>query len=148
MHRLAAIGMATTVTALSLAAAPQSYAAPVSSGSGITVIDQGGDENGGWVAYASTHGGARNDAAQQTETARPDAIITTSAGGGTWVYGSTVNAVGQKVCISQYNHPTVSHSSSVSMNGWFNRGSAGPGQTSYARVAGYTTATCYAYWSK
>lgn len=86
-----------------------------------------------------------------TPKPKPDSLVQGIAivdvGGGTWKYGSTMNAAGQKSCISYYTHNTRDHSSSVRMD-LYSKGEAGPRETSYARVTRYTRTTCSTYYNR
>ncbi|GAA4872080.1 lactococcin 972 family bacteriocin [Saccharopolyspora cebuensis] len=111
--------------------------------SGIRIIAQGVTADGGWVEYTGVghivvDGTADGVGARAVE----------EVGGGIWSYGSTRNAIGQKSCYSQYQHDTVAHGSSVSMDGREDSEWVGPGAVSSARLTEYTTATCKTYWRK
>jgi len=71
-------------------------------------------------------------------------------GGGTWNYGSRVDARLGKVCYSEYHHPSLMHSASVKMEGLSNKTIEGPNRWAKTNVRlPYNSdhATCHAYWS-
>ena len=108
----------------------------------IRVVDSGGTDTAGWVTF---------DGIGTVEiTPRPvdpaQLVYKTNVGGGTWKYGSSINSIGQKSCISYYYHPKYAHSSSVRMDVYANDW-ADAGQWSYARVTRYTRTTCSTYWN-
>lgn len=119
--------------------APPAYSTPTTkSTSGIQIVSQGTSERGGWVGFTGV--------GTSTSTRQLQSYGVVPAAGGTWSFGSYLNGIGQKVCYSNYYHPTARHGSSAVMNGATFRSDVGPGATSYAQVARYTFDTCYAYW--
>ncbi|CAM3021059.1 lactococcin 972 family bacteriocin [Saccharomonospora xinjiangensis] len=131
-----AMALTSTIFATGAAAATTGDAATANN-AGIRVVAQAHTATGGWIEYTID------------DTADDVTIQTVEyVGGGTWSHGATVNAIGQKSCYSQYQHNTVSHGSSVTMDGSKDSDWVGPGAVSDARITKYTTATCRTYWSK
>lgn len=120
--------------------APAAAVTPAETGS-ITIVARGTTTDGGWVAFNGT-------GASRAGSTGVSAYTVTSVGGGTWSYGATLNAAGQKVCYSQYKHNSTAHGSSVNMSNLSDSDYVAAGEVSYARVTKYTTSTCYAYWRK
>jgi hypothetical protein len=137
----AALAVVTVSTSASAAWVPHGSA--TNDQSGLRVVAQGRTTNGGWIEYAGVGEITVDDTSSEV-----GALATVEVGGGVWAYGATVNAGGQKVCYSQYQHLSVAHGSSVEMNGLSDSDRVGAGYVSYARVAAYTSATCKTYWSK
>lgn len=69
----------------------------------------------------------------------------TSAGGGTWDYGTSTSA-SQKHCWSHYNHPDNYHSSTAKVGTSVDKGYADAGSYSFADAYGPKDQTGYAYW--
>lgn len=140
--------LALGVAASFLAVAPAHAAKPVpAEPEGIRVIASGVTESGGWVAYTGT-GEVTIDGTRRTirKGVSPQIITTVGVGGGVWTYGSTYNLIGQKVCTSQYQHFSRAHGATSIMNGMVDRRDQPAKTVAYTRVAGWTGATCYAYW--
>lgn len=139
------IRSALAIVASSLALASSALVAPAAAETpaetgGITIVARGNTPDGGWVAFNGT-------GSSRTGSTGVSAYTVTSVGGGTWSYGATL-AGGQKVCYSQYKHNSTAHGSSVNMSNLSDSDYVAAGAVSYARVAKFTTATCYAYWRK
>lgn len=141
---MAMASLFTIAGAAALGAGPAA-AAEQSRTTGIQVISQGETATGGWVQFTGT-----GEVVVNGET--PGGTIGTRAfkkvGGGTWSYGATLNAGGKKVCRSHYLHPSVGHGATAKMNGKTRSAWAPAGGLAAASYAEYTTATCYASWSK
>ncbi|TQM80614.1 lactococcin 972-like bacteriocin [Saccharothrix saharensis] len=140
---LGAAALAVVAVSTPAPAAPVPHGSSPGGHSGIRVVAQGQTVDGGWVEY--TGAGAITVDGTSGEVG---AQAVEKVGGGTWAYGATYNAGGRKVCYSQYEHLTVSHGSSVEMNGGYDSDWVRAGYVSYARLAEYTSATCKAYWRK
>lgn len=147
MNKTLAMTLASLFTIAGFAAsgAGSAAAAEEDPTTGIQVIAQGETATGGWVEFTGT-GKVVVDGTTPEGTIGTRAIE--AAGGGTWEYGSSLNGGGQKVCRSYYYHASVGHGSTVKMNGKTRSAWAPKGGTSFASYTEYTTATCYAYWSK
>ncbi|EID56473.1 lactococcin 972 family bacteriocin [Saccharomonospora xinjiangensis] len=131
-----AMALTSTIFATGAAAATPGDTATTNN-AGIRVVAQAHTATGGWGEYAID------------DTADDITIqVTESVGGGIWSHGATTNLIGQKVCYSQYRHNSVSHGSSVTMDGSKDSDWVGPGAVSDANITKYTTATCRTYWSK
>lgn len=114
---------------------------------GIRVIDSGVTAEGGWVAYTG-YGKVEVGGTAPSAGGGVQALGVQEVGGGTWAYGSSIRLNGKKACYSQYEHNSVSHGSSVKMDGSTDSDWVGKGKVSDAYVTKYTTQTCYAYWRK
>ncbi|MEV8443306.1 lactococcin 972 family bacteriocin [Actinosynnema sp. NPDC051121] len=123
-------------------AATASHGSSSDDRSGIRVVAQGQTADGGWVKYTGV-----GEVVIDGTSGGVGAQTVVSAGGGTWAYGSTRNAIGQKVCYSQYQHVSVAHGSSVQMDDW-DSDWVGAGYVSDARVSGFTNTVCEAWWRK
>ncbi|WP_026065837.1 lactococcin 972 family bacteriocin [Actinoalloteichus spitiensis] len=110
---------------------------------GIQIIAHGRTADGGWVEYTGVGEIVVDGTTDGLGTRAVEEV-----GGGIWSYGATRNLAGQKVCYSQYQHATVAHGSSVSMNDKSDSDWVGPGAVSSARLTEHTNATCHAYWRK
>ena len=67
-------------------------------------------------------------------------------GGGTWSYGTYTASDGEKVCYSNYVHPTKYHSSTAVLAGGSKKRYADAEAWSTASVTAGQVYTCYAYW--
>lgn len=150
MKKFRGASLVTAVVAMSALAAgagvPGASAVPAQQ-EGIRVIASGVTAEGGWVAYTG-YGKVKVDGAASGSGGGMQALGVKEVGGGIWAYGSTIRLNGKKACYSQYEHKTVSHGSSVSMDGSTDSDWVGKGKVSDAYVTKYTTQTCYAYWRK
>lgn len=144
---LTAIAAAVLTCAAAVAAVPAVAAPPASVQTvqvdRIVVLSESETANSGYVVFRverATVAAKSPEASVQPRTVK-------SVGGGTWDYGSAGTLNG-KACHSYYQHPSVPHSSSVSLGSKSDVGYAGPGSTSFAYVKGSYLSTCYAYWNK
>lgn len=71
----------------------------------------------------------------------------TSAGGGTWSYGTEVVSAGNKRCYSNYVHPSVYHSSTAVIGSKSNKQFADPAVWSNASAVNALAQTCRTYWN-
>jgi hypothetical protein len=112
----------------------------------IQIVAQGETATGGWVEFTGTGSitlGGSDDHGSAVARAVKE------VGGGTWYFGASLNAAGQKTCSSQYYHPKVTHGSSVSMDGYYSKDhGVAKGKTSDALIKRHTTATCRAFYTK
>lgn len=113
----------------------------------ITIVDSGETETEGWVAFTGV-GTVQVKGDKKGRVDPAAALVRVTTGGGEWFYGTTVNGVGQKVCVSDYHHNIVRHGATSSMNGYSSRQDADPGRWAETQVARFTNDTCYTYWRK
>ena len=106
----------------------------------VRVVDQGRTTDGGWIAFTGL--------GTSGSTKQLKGYTVTSAGGGVWDFGSYLTAFGQKVCYSNYYHPSLWHGSTAIMSGQPSRSDVPARITSHAQVARYTFDTCYVYWRR
>lgn len=141
----AVVAIAASVAAIPASAAPAS--APVTLKTvqvdRIVVLEEHETANGGYVKFKVER--ATVPAHSTAAAVKPMTIK--SVGGGTWDYGPAATGSG-KACHSYYNHPSVSHGSTVKLGSKSDSDSAGAGSTSFAYVKGSFGATCQAFWNK
>lgn len=71
-----------------------------------------------------------------------------NVGGGVWDYGTSAVGLNQKQVWSNYNHPTLVHSSSCSIGTLMSQsGKTAKGTTSYSSAVGSWGDTTHAYWN-
>jgi len=115
----------------------------------IQIVASGESEDGGWVAFDGIGTVTIDDSAGTSSSSgsiSTQALTSVSAGGGTWIYGTTLDSSLAKHCISEYTHPSKRHGSTAIMNGLEAKDEVAKGVWSYANVGSHTTATCYAYY--
>lgn len=119
----------------------------VSVSGSIQVIDSGTTATGGWVEFTGEGTVTVDMKEAPTGGASAQGLTTKKVGGGTWTYGTGVSVVGEKTCTSKYFHASRDHSSTVRMGPRVKRSTTWSGNWSYAKVQGWTTATCKEYWN-
>ncbi|MCQ4044660.1 lactococcin 972 family bacteriocin [Streptantibioticus rubrisoli] len=70
-----------------------------------------------------------------------------NVGGGTWSYGSGTDSSGWKLCYSDYENPSSSHSATAVLGNANDKEYANAGSWANANVDGNWGSTCHAYWS-
>lgn len=116
----------------------------------VTIVDQGRTATGGWVEFTGT-GTVEIDGSAHTSdspTMGTYALVDTWVSGGRWIYGTSVNAGGQKACHSKYHHKWRRHSATASMDGYASKKVAEKDAWARAAVIRWTTDTCRAYYNR
>ena len=116
----------------------------------VTIVDQGRTADGAWVEFTGTGTVEIDGSAHATDTPTMGtyALIDTWVSGGRWIYGTTVNAGGQKACHSKYHHKWRRHSATASMDGHTSKQVAEKNAWANAAVIRWTNETCRAYYSR
>jgi lactococcin 972 family bacteriocin len=71
-----------------------------------------------------------------------------NVGGGTWCYGSGIDAdTGLKACYSNYHHPSNRHSATAILQNAVDTAVADAGQWAYAYVTNNYAGSCHAKWN-